>query len=247
VARTHGQGNPKWTRDETILALDLYVDCEGRPPSDQDSRVKGLSELLQRLPHHPSSSRTSSFRNPAGVAFKLQNLHQVATGNGLENVSAMDRLVWADLCTDPERIKQIANSIRKLAQGPPEELTDTGDDEEFAEGRLLTALHKRRERNPHLRCRLLQARRLQARTRMGRLTCDLCGQASPFQESQGDDDAIFEVHHLVSIAVAGERSTRIQDLALLCANCHRALHRAITRARRWLSLAEVAAMFGIPR
>jgi len=29
MAVTHGHGNPKWTRDETILALDLYFDCKG--------------------------------------------------------------------------------------------------------------------------------------------------------------------------------------------------------------------------
>lgn len=81
MAVTQGHGNPKWTREETILALDLYFDCEDQIPSSNDSRVKGLSELLRSFPYHTHAARKESFRNPDGVAFKLQNLRQVATAN----------------------------------------------------------------------------------------------------------------------------------------------------------------------
>lgn len=87
MARTQGHGNPKWTRDETVLALDLYFDLNGKVPSGADKRVQTLSELLRRFPYHAEASRQESFRNPDGVAFKLQNLRQVATGKGLGNVS----------------------------------------------------------------------------------------------------------------------------------------------------------------
>lgn len=80
MARTQGHGNPKWTRDETILALNLYFELGGRIPPGNDSRVQELSELLRRFPYHANASRRESFRNPDGVAFKLQNLRQVATG-----------------------------------------------------------------------------------------------------------------------------------------------------------------------
>ncbi len=33
MAVTKGQGNPNWTRDEIILALDLYFDFEEKIPS----------------------------------------------------------------------------------------------------------------------------------------------------------------------------------------------------------------------
>ena len=77
MAVTHGHGNPKWTRDETILALDLYFDCSGIIPSGSDERVQTLSQLLRALPYHDRASRKETFRNPDGVAFKLQNLRQV--------------------------------------------------------------------------------------------------------------------------------------------------------------------------
>ena len=100
MAVTQGHGNPKWTRDETILALDLYFAVQPRMPSGIDMDVKALSSLLRRLPYHEEAARKPSFRNPDGVAFKLQNIRQVATGKGLGNVSQMDRTIWSELGHD---------------------------------------------------------------------------------------------------------------------------------------------------
>jgi hypothetical protein len=48
--------------------------------------------------------------------------------------------------------------------------------------------------------------------------------------------ASVAAHHTVPISEAGKRVTRIRDLALLCANCHGLIHRAIARKKRWLSI-----------
>ncbi len=53
-----------------------------------------------------------SFRNADGVAFKLQNIRQVATGKGLGNVSRTDRAVWKELGNDPKRVKELGELIR---------------------------------------------------------------------------------------------------------------------------------------
>jgi 5-methylcytosine-specific restriction enzyme A len=113
MARTQGHGNPKWLRDETILALELYQQSEGDIPSRHDPRVIELSKVLRRLSFHREASRKKTFRNPAGVAFKLQNLRQVATGVGLGHVSAMDRAVWSDLGRDKAKVSQLAALIRR--------------------------------------------------------------------------------------------------------------------------------------
>lgn len=83
MAVTHGHGNPNWTKDETILALDLLFKLNGANPSPSDKRVIALSNTLNQLPIHPLEIRKAQFRNPAGVAFKIQNLKSVATGKGL--------------------------------------------------------------------------------------------------------------------------------------------------------------------
>lgn len=238
MARTHGHGNPNWTRDETILALDLYFDLDGKIPSGSDERVKALSEVLRRFPYHALASRKESFRNPDGVAFKLQNLKQVATGKGLGNVSETDRAVWLEFGSSPTKTKSLANLIRagvvasESAKSVPEEV-------EFAEGRVITELHSRREREPKLRERLLSSRRSAKR-----LFCEMCNAPSP-SSNEALMGAHFEAHHIVPLASTGVRITRLSDMALLCANCHRLLHRAIAIEKRWLTVAEGKLICGV--
>ena len=230
MAVTHGHGNPNWTRDETILALDLYFDCQGRIPSSADGRVQALAELLRAFPYHSRAARKESFRNADGVAFKLQNLRQVATGKGLGNVSKTDREMWNELGSSRERTKELANLI-KMGIEVAESTQEEADDEEvFSEGRVVTEAHMRRERNPKLRRRLIE-RRGQA----GLLKCEICACSAPPSKF---GDAIFEAHHLLPLAAATVRKTTLSDMALLCANCHRMLHRAIAREKRWLDIRE---------
>ena len=70
-----------WTRDEDILALDLFVQAgslNGGPlPGKADYRVVELSRQLQNLPVYPRSLRGPKFRNPPGVALKLANFRAV--------------------------------------------------------------------------------------------------------------------------------------------------------------------------
>jgi 5-methylcytosine-specific restriction protein A len=233
MARTKGHGNPDWGRDETILALDLYFECDGRIPSEDDPRVHNLSKLLRAMPHHALASRKPSFRNPAGVTFKLQNLRQQAIGKGLPNVSRTDREIWAVYGNMPARVKSLATSIRAGIVAAKEMIDVSADeDEEFLEGALLTAIHRRRERNRQIRRRLIAKKRAK-----GKLQCELCDTSSPISD-ESIEDAIFEAHHIVPVAMAPERKTRLSEMALLCANCHKLLHRWISRRGQWLDIVE---------
>src|SRR5512135_2132027 len=107
MAVTHGHGNPRWTRDETILALDLYFDTEDNIPGPNDPDVIDLSNILKKLPIHPYETRKASFRNPDGVAFKLQNLRSVATGKGLKNTSITDKTVWEEFKSNRKLVKDL--------------------------------------------------------------------------------------------------------------------------------------------
>jgi 5-methylcytosine-specific restriction protein A len=88
MAVTQGHGDPDWSRDETILALELYFKSDMGRLSSGDPAVQALSNLLRALPYHEAAAKNNRFRNPAGVAFKLQNLRSVRTGKGLQNVSS---------------------------------------------------------------------------------------------------------------------------------------------------------------
>jgi 5-methylcytosine-specific restriction protein A len=66
------------------------------------------------------------------------------------------------------------------------------------------------------------------------LTCDCCSRAPGSGDSRVEA-AAYEAHHEKPLA-DGERQTRLSDVALLCATCHRMLHRAIQVEGRWMSV-----------
>lgn len=235
MAVTAGHGNPNWTREEVILALDLYFDCDGNLPSKSDPRVNALSELLRLFPFHNLAARQPSFRNCVGVSFKLQNLRQVATGKGLANVSKIDRELWGIYGSEPVKVKELAGLIR-LGICALQEASEEPEYEVFAEGRVVTEAHLRRERNPRLRSRYLARRSL-----LSQLRCDICNRDSR-QLPEAFIEAVFEVHHLLPLAAGRERNTRLADLALLCASCHRLVHKAIALQGMWLTLDQVKAV-----
>ena len=76
--------------------------------------------------------------------------------------------------------------------------------------------------------------------RDGKLICEVC--TLNFADRYGKHGAGYiEVHHLTPIAKLGTGAkTRLSDLALVCANCHRMLH----RGKRLLSLSELRRIMG---
>lgn len=236
MAVTHGHGNPDWTRDEVLLALDLYFQLDGKIPGPEDLLVIELSRILRSIPIHKDARKNERFRNPAGVAFKLQNLRQVATGRGLGNVSATDKAVWDDYGKKQHIVHALAVQIREqgdIAELITEDVAAIAPDEEFVEGRVLTALHKVRERSPKLRRQLLTKRR-----EVGALSCDACGDGPKISDS-ALAEAGFEGHHVVPLANGAARRTKVGEMALLCATCHRLIHRAMSVRRTWMSVEEL--------
>jgi 5-methylcytosine-specific restriction protein A len=225
--------NPKWIRDEELLLVDLYLSARDKVPGPDDPRVLELSTLLAQAPWHRMPTRGATFRNPDGIALKLQNLKSIDTGRGMPNASTIDRRVLNEFVDRPKDLSAIAASIRsgiELAQGLAIGRADLELEVVFTEGRLLTAIHLWRERDPRLREALLKNRYFCA--------CDLC--ASSFEEIDPIHRmAAFEVHHLLPLSSSNlSRKTTYKDVALLCAVCHRLIHSAIAGNRRWLAISD---------
>lgn len=80
--------------------------------------------------------------------------------------------------------------------------------------------HRKRERS-----RYLVAKKLAEARRTGVIRCEICRLAEDGKYPQEFASKIFEVHHLMSLSQAeGPRKTTLDDLAVVCANCHRAIH-----------------------
>ena len=242
MAVTKGHGNPNWNRDETILALDAYFALAGKNPNSKDPLIIDLSETLRALPYHGEAARKPTFRNPDGAAFKVQNLRSRETGKGLGNVSRMDREIWDELGANPAEVSRLASLIRigiVSEQGQEATDPDETEDVEFYEGRLLTQKHLRRERSPGLRRALLKKREGEG------LQCEICGETHSALPPDFRS-AAFEAHHVVPIASVGAGVTKLSDVALLCAVCHRVLHRMISLKRGWVGVEEARALMNTP-
>lgn len=94
---------------------------------------------------------------------------------------------------------------------------------EASEGLKAYVAHLRRERNRSL----VEAKKRQALAQCGRLSCEACG--FDFAASYGQlGEGYCEVHHKIPLAsLETERVTKLTDLAVVCSNCHRILHRKI--------------------
>lgn len=215
--------NPPWTREELILALDLYFRLGRKHEGPGHPQVVELSERLNALPRPWSVHESKTFRNPSGVAMKLGNflVHDPTyEGKGLARGNKLEVEVWDEFAADPKRLDKIASAI--LA-GAPEASTaaPVDEDEEFPEGAVLSRVHLSRERNRKATLR----KKKHVLEKTGRLECEVC--AFDFVTVYGAIGQGFaECHHLVPLSeLSDSRKTRLSDLAILCANCHRMIHK----------------------
>ncbi|RSM86811.1 HNH endonuclease [Streptomyces sp. WAC 01325] len=220
--------NPDWARDEVILACDLVMGNRWKGLDAQDHRVIELSALLQLLPIHADADRNDKFRNPNGVArktFDIATRHPDYRGKPT-NGGALDVEVLHEFLVRPDQMTEVARLIREgISTGQLQDLTQADDvefDDDFSapEGRLLLRRHRARERNKGLRQKKIDS----ILRKGGSLACQACG--FDFEEVYGERGAGYvECHHVVPLHEAGEGKTKLSDLALICANCHRMIHR----------------------
>lgn len=231
-----------WQRDELILALDVYLRIRPAPPSPAMPEVSDLSKLLQSANLHPASDRPSNFRSPASVVMKLMNfrsLDPTYAGRGLAAGSKEDREVWTEFSQDPKQLSKTASAVRRLLALREFAPDDEGPDVVASEGRLLTRLHRVRERD----ARLVERKKAIVLKRTGRLACEACGFA--FGPVYGERGLGFiECHHVTPLSeIVIGRKTRLEDLALVCANCHRIIH----AKRPWLTITQLCEILSGPQ
>jgi 5-methylcytosine-specific restriction enzyme A len=218
-----------------MLALDLYFREGANAPRTSTDE---LSRILRTFPVEAELAANPSFRSEASVRQKLGNFTWIDPNaiGGLHNASTMDIRVWNEFAHDRERLRLLAERIRATVlsgEATEMEAPDPGF-EEAAEGAVLTRLHRVRERDR----RIVAGKKRQVLTTTGTLSCEVC--AFEFGHAYGEIGTGFiECHHRVPLSelLPGAR-TALNDLALVCANCHRMIH----RRRPWLTVEELGAI-----
>jgi len=225
--------NPKWHRDEIILALDLYFSSERGAIDDKNKKIIEVSKIINRLPLFPDRPDKEKFRNANGVSLKLSNfLHfdPNYSGTGMKGGSKLDREVFEEYYSQREKLKSIAGEIKKVAADPLliNKLYNIEEDEQtisdsVQEGETLYKLHKVRERDAGI----IKSKKEQALNLTGKLACEAC--IFEFEVYYGNiGKGYIECHHKTPLAnFKVSTVTRLNDLALVCSNCHRMLHRRI--------------------
>lgn len=98
---------------------------------------------------------------------------------------------------------------------------------EFPEGAIAEGIHRGRERSPAL----VSEAKARFRAKYGKLFCEACG--FDFSQIYGED--YIEAHHKKPLSsFTGGQNVTSDDLAMVCANCHRMFH----RRRPWIETIE---------
>jgi len=98
----------------------------------------------------------------------------------------------------------------------------------FPEGKIAERIHKSRERNS----KVIELAKRNFKLKYGRLFCQVC--KFDFEKKYGKIGSDFiEAHHTIPVSIMAENHmTSPNDIALLCSNCHKMVH----KKRPWLSM-----------
>lgn len=226
-----------WQWSELLLACDL-VNLNGwaQAMSSRDDRVIDLSQFLRS--QRPELEGAPRFRSPSSVHRKLEDLRTAHPSYGGQRTRGgrLTADVVAAFAAEPDRMHQLAQALRAVGlrdeSNSYEHPTDVGRSEDRTgetiasslEGQVLRRLVTTRERDPKLR----NAKIDQSRSARGDISCEICG--FDFEKVYGDLGAGYiHVHHVIPLHFSGQVNTTLDDLILVCVNCHQMIHRDRSR------------------
>ncbi len=229
-----------WTRDEWIVALAFYHRHRGNVPSKTSAEIKQLSDVLRRLREeifkNISKEEQKKFRNPNGVYLQvmaLAGLDPEHSGKGISNVAQLARAVWEDYGGQTDQASNLAKLILDAPKAKDKEpVIEKPDGMDYApEGRILSHRHWTRERNS----KIVKDKKRDFLDRYKDIFCEVCD--FNYRKTYGErGDGYIECHHIKPLSELGAHTRpRLDDLILICASCHRIIH----RKKPWLEPQDV--------
>lgn len=123
---------------------------------------------------------------------------------------------------DKEESQEILTRVQELINnGSTSTLPDVDQAKSITEGNPRLVAHLRRERN----AAIVKQKKAATLKTTGKLCCEVCD--FDFKDIYGDiGDGFCEVHHIHPLHKSdGNVKTELKDLAIICSNCHRIIHR----------------------
>jgi hypothetical protein len=228
--------------DRRWRLVGFYLDAEfvpGGGPSDDGVLRAKLEDLLE-LRASKSLGKPWADRNEEGIIRKLKGEEQwlrwrvhmtnaivlpqpVAIAESLFKSSNyhLTRPTTVDAGTF-QRFRALASKTFSL---------EDEDEAAFPEGREMWLTHKARERSSAV----VKAAKTRFLREHGKFICQACG--FDFEDFYGDIGRGFiEAHHTIPVSeLRPDSKTRSADIALVCSNCHRMLH----RRRPWVTMSQL--------
>jgi len=146
-------------------------------------------------------------------------------GVGLSRGNKLEKEVWDTYYDNPSLLKEVALRIKSIGNNDQLQnnikFIEIGETEEASEGKILLKLHKYRERSQSI-VRKKKSLEFQCK---GFLECEVCG--FNFEKHYGEyGQGFIECHHKTPLhKLPPNRKTLLDDLSLICSNCHRIIHR----------------------
>ena len=246
--------HPTWNRDELIIALAAYVRWEGNPPGKTSADIMALSQFLNGLRISLGTPAHETLRNANGVYMKLMNFRRFDQAyssqgkSGLTRGGKLEAEIWDTFHPHPERLARIADAIRSGMPAAGQIAPDIAAEQLDRRGGGF----RRSRRGPDPlgpSSFAANARRNSRRPRRTKPIRHLANSAAKSVSSismrpmaSGAKASSSAITYSHSKASRASQKTRLDDLALVCANCHRMIH-----ARRpWLSLKALRAIRPCP-
>lgn len=184
--------------------------------------IQRVSQEGQQVSHLATAIRQSDFDS--------LRTNPILRGGSTEHLFRSAGMILGTVATfyliPPESWREILECVRGTHPSTPlpNETSETDEEIIGGEGKLLLRTHLVRERDP----RLVELKKEQVREAKGRLACEIC--KFDFELTYGPiGTGVCEVHHRTPLSELGEGTqTRLEDLAIVCANCHRMLHKPET-------------------
>jgi predicted HNH restriction endonuclease/predicted RNA-binding protein with PUA-like domain len=127
--------NPAWSRDELILALDLYLRFRPTLPTQESTEVAELSAFLAKLGRKRALTDAATFRNANGVYMKLNNFRRfdpdyTAAGRvGLSRGNRNEEVVWNEFFSNRAALAEAVAAIRAGVDAEADDGSETAVNE----------------------------------------------------------------------------------------------------------------------